>query len=111
MQHLNELHEELMRGTVSDAAVSLINKLVTLADEHFALEEEVMESSQFPGLADHRASHQGLSRKVREFIARQETGDPSACCQFMYFLREWMTRHMENEDQKYVPWLAEHGKH
>jgi hemerythrin len=109
MQGLNELHEELMNGKVNEAVVPLINNLVSLAEEHFAAEERLMASSQFPGLADHRASHDGLSRKVGEFIARQETGDRAAYCQFMYFLREWMTRHMEKEDQEYAPWLAEHG--
>jgi hemerythrin len=109
MQLLNELHEEMMNGKVNEVLAPLINKLVSLSREHFATEETLMDSTQFPGLADHRANHQELSRKVGEFIARQETGDRAAYSQFMYFLREWITRHMEKEDQQYAPWLAEHG--
>jgi hemerythrin len=109
MRGLNELHEVIMCGKVTEAVAPLINSLVSLAREHFALEESLMESTRFPGLADHRAKHQALSSKVGEFIARQELGDPAAFSQFMYFLREWITRHMEKEDREYVPWLAEHG--
>lgn len=109
MRGLNQLHEEVMSGKVNEAVAPLINSLVSLAGEHFAREESLMASTQFPGLADHRAKHQALSKKVGEFIARQELGDPAAYSQFMYFLREWITRHMEKEDKEYVPWLAEHG--
>ncbi len=109
MNRLNELHEEIMSCKVNEAVVPLVQNLVSLAGEHFAAEESLMESTRFPGLADHRAKHQALTRKVGEFIARQELGDRAAYCQFMYFLREWITKHMEKEDQEYAPWLAEHG--
>jgi hemerythrin len=33
----------------------------------------------------------------------------AAYSQFMYFLRDWFTKHMENDDREYAPWLAEHG--
>lgn len=109
MRHLNELHEEFMSVKANEAVAPLIKSLVSLAAEHFATEERLMESTGFPGLANHRAIHQALSRKVEEFIGRQELGDLAARSQFMYFLREWLTRHMENEDQEYAPWLAQHG--
>jgi hemerythrin-like metal-binding protein len=109
MVGLNELHEEMMNGKVNEAVAPLINHLVSLAGEHFAFEEKLMESTQFPGLADHRAYHQALSRKVGEFIARHDMGDRAAYCQFMYVLRDSMTKHMETLDQEYVPWLAEHN--
>src|SRR5579863_10132528 len=111
MRRLNELHEEFMSGKVHETVSPLIDSLVSLAAEHFATEESLMESTQFPGLADHRAKHQALSNKVKEFIARQELGELAARSQFMYFLREWLTRHMEKEDQEYAPWLAQHGIH
>jgi hemerythrin len=109
MDRLDELHEEMLNGKVNEAVAPLISGLVSLAGEHFATEERLMESTKFPGLADHRAKHQRLSRKVGEFIARHDTGDRAAYCQFMYFVRDWMTKHMEKEDQEYAPWLAKHG--
>jgi hemerythrin-like metal-binding protein len=109
MDSLNQLHEVMMSGRVNEDAAPLIDRLVSLAQEHFATEERLMEATQFPGLADHRAKHQALSLKVREFIARHEMGDKAAYSQFMYFLRGWMTRHMQKEDHECAPWLAAHG--
>jgi hemerythrin-like metal-binding protein len=109
MDGLNELHQEMMKGNRNDAVTPLINNLVSLARKHFAAEERLMASAGFPGLADHRAKHREVSRKVQEFIARHEKGDMAAYSQFMYFLRDWFTKHMENDDREYAPWLAEHG--
>jgi hemerythrin len=109
MERLNELHEEALNGRLNEAAAPLINHLVSLAGEHFATEEKLMESTRFPGLADHRVNHGELAKKIAEFITRHDMGDRAAYCQFMYYVRDWMTKHMEHEDQLYVPWLAEHG--
>jgi hemerythrin len=109
MDGLNELHEKMMNGNRNDAIAPLIYNLVSLAGKHFAAEELLMASAGFPGLADHCAKHKELSRKVEEFIARHEKGDVAAHSQFLYFLRDWFTKHMENDDHEYVPWLAEHG--
>jgi hemerythrin len=111
MDGLNELHEEMMGGNVNDAVAPLITKLVSLAGKHFAEEEKLMESTEFPGLGAHRAEHQELSLKVGQFLARHDTGDKAAYAQFMYFLRRWQTRHMQKDDHEYAPWLAEHGIH
>ena len=109
MDGLNQLHEEMMNGHVNDAVAPLISSLALLAGTHFATEEKLMEATQFPGLADHRAKHEQLSRKVSEFLARHEMGDRAAYSQFVYYLREWMIRHMETDDQRYSQWLTEHG--
>jgi hemerythrin len=109
MDGLNELHEAMLSGNVNDAVAPLIDRLVLLAGSHFVAEERLMKSAHFPGLADHRAKHKELSQKVEEFIARHENGDVAAYSQFMYFVRDWFTKHMEKEDREYIPWLAERG--
>jgi hemerythrin len=111
MDGLNELHEEMMNGYVNAVVAPLIDNLVFIAGEHFAAEERLMASAGFPGLAGHVTKHKELSRKVEEFISRHEGGDVAAYSQFMYFVRDWFTKHMENDDREYVPWLAEHGIH
>jgi len=111
MGRLNELHEAMMGGNVNDAAGPLITTLVALAREHFATEEDLMQSTGYPGLAEHRAHHEELTAKVGEFIARYQRGDKTVYANFMYFVRDWLTRHMEKEDRDYAPWLAGHGIH
>jgi len=111
MDGLNQLHEEMLNGHRNDSVAPLVGNLVTLAGTHFATEEKLMESAGFPGLQEHRAKHQQLSQKVKEFLARHDMGDKAAYSQFLYYVREWMTRHKETDDQQYAPWLAQHAAH
>ena len=108
MRGLNELHDEMLGGKTNEALAPLIRNLISIATAHFAAEEKLMESTQFPGLADHRAKHQALSEKIHDFVTRHEMGDRAAYSQFLYYVRGWMTEHMLQDDRKYVPWLAEH---
>ena len=105
---LNELHAASIQGRVQEVAGALIRKLVTLAGEHFAAEEKLMESIQFPGLANHRARHKELTGKVAEFVTRQQKGDKTVYTQLLYFVRDWLTKHMQNEDQEYAAYLRSH---
>jgi hemerythrin len=109
MKVLNELHAASMRGKASEVAGPLIRQMVSIAGEHFSAEERLMESTGFPGLAAHRAIHQELAGKVAEFVARHEKGDTTMYTQLLYFMRDWLSKHMQSEDQEYAPWLKAHG--
>jgi hemerythrin-like metal-binding protein len=106
---LNEFHAASMRGEAKKVAGPLISKMVSLAKEHFSNEERMMESTKYPGLAEHRAIHQELTGKVGEFVSRHEKGDTTMYASLLYFMRDWLNNHMQTEDHKYAPWLKEHG--
>ncbi len=108
MNVLNELHAASMRGKAQEVAGPLIQQIVSVAKEHFATEERLMESIGFPGLAAHRAKHQELSAKFRELVSRHEKGDASVYIQLLYFVRDWQTKHMQTEDQEYAGWISSH---
>lgn len=109
MSVLNELHAASMRGEAQQVAGPLLSKLASIATEHFSAEVRLMESVSFPGLAAHRAKHEELSAKFREFVSRHEKGDTTVYTPLLYFVRDWQTKHMQTEDQEYVPWLAARG--
>jgi hemerythrin len=106
---LNEFHAASIRGKAREAAGPLMRQIVTLANEHFSTEQRLMESAGFPGLAGHRAKHEELSAKLAEFVSRHEEGDTTMYAQLLYFMRDWLSSHMQTEDQEYAPWLASHG--
>jgi hemerythrin len=106
---LNEFHAASMRGKVQEVADPLIRQIVSLASEHYAAEERLMDSAKYPGLDGHRAKHRELSGKIAEFVSRHEKGDTTVYVQLLYFVRDWLTKHMQSEDQEYAPWLKAHG--
>ena len=109
MEILNELHAATMIGKAKEAAVKILPRLVVVAKEHFAAEERLMESIHFPGLDAHRAKHRDLTAKVAEFAARHEKGDPTVYMEALYFVRDWLHKHMQGEDQEYAAWLKSRG--
>jgi hemerythrin len=105
---LNDLHAASMKGKAQEVAGPLMRLIVSLSNEHFSTEERLMESTNYPGLAAHRAKHQELVEKLAVFVSRHETGDTAMYSQLLYFMRDWLSRHMQTEDQGYAPWLASH---
>jgi hemerythrin len=111
MTALNELHAASMRGKAQEIVGPLIRQLVSIAREHFSAEERLMESIRFSGLAVHQAKHQELTRKLAEFVARHEKRDTTVYTQLLYFIRDWLTKHMQTEDQEYAKHLSAHDVH
>jgi hemerythrin len=60
-------------------------------------------------LVQHRIKHHDLNKQVEEYIARFEKGDITVSVHLLNFLSDWLTTHIQGEDQKYGPWMNEHG--
>ena len=108
MKALNDLHAAAMRGQANVVAGPLIRQIISIAHEHFAEEEKYMKSIRFPGLATHRDKHEELTVKFMEMVSRHEKGDTTVYTQLLYFMRDWLTRHMQSEDQEYAAWISAH---
>lgn len=106
---LNEFHAASMKGKAQEVAGALMLQIVSLAQEHFSAEQRLMESTKYPRTADHCARHQELSAQLAAFVARHENGDTMVYTQLLYFMRDWLSKHMQTEDRDYAPWLASHG--
>jgi hemerythrin-like metal-binding protein len=109
MRILNELHAAAMKGRVGEVAGPLLGQVSCASREHFSSEEELMEQTRYPGLAEHRAIHQALLAKAAEFLVRHDEGDMTAYVELLYFVRDWFLDHLEREDKKYTVWMNEHG--
>ncbi len=109
VETLNDLHAAMMKGQARTVAGQLLHKLVDYTRDHFATEEAMMEAANYPALATHRLKHRELTKQVEEFVARFEKGDITLSVQLLNFLSEWLTTHIQGEDQKYGPCLNERG--
>jgi hemerythrin len=106
---LNELHAAMMKGKGRAVNRALLRGLAAYTRDHFSVEEALMETSRFIGLAAHRAEHCELTEKVNEFSVRLEAGDRDVNIELLWFIRNWISHHILKEDRKYGPWLNEHG--
>ncbi len=109
IETLNDLHAAMMKGQARSVAGKLLHTLVDYTRDHFAAEEAMMEATQYPALPTHRLKHRELTKQVEDFVARFEKGDITLSVQLLNFLSEWLNTHIQGDDQKYGPWMNEHG--
>jgi hemerythrin-like metal-binding protein len=109
MKILNELHAASIQGKAKEVAGPLLRKLTSLSGEHFAAEEKLMESASYRGLAGHRAQHLEMAGKIAEISALYGKGDASAVLQFLHFMRDYLTKHMQTEDREFARWQEAHS--
>ncbi len=102
---LNLLHDKIH----SKASAILVDKalieLINYAEEHFRDEERLMESINYPYLAEHRAEHERLVIEVFAFKERYDKGLVSGR-DLLEFLREWLIQHILGSDlmiKHYLP--------
>ena len=106
---VNDLHAAMMQGKALPVTGPLLRKLAEYTQRHFSAEEALMSSKNYPEFAKHKAEHVALTKQVSEFAARFEKGETTLSLQLMNFLRDWLTNHIQKEDQKYGKYLNEHG--
>lgn len=111
VQTLNELHAAMMKGQARVVTGPLLQKLVAYTRDHFATEEAAMAGVAYPALAQHRAQHRDLTKQVEDYVTRFEKGDITVSVPLLNFLSDWLTKHIQGEDQLYGPWLNSHGVH
>jgi len=100
-----ELHLAMVAGHGKAALSRTLDRLVQYTQVHFAHEERLMSTHGFPELAAHVAEHQALTRKVLAFQSDFENGKVLLTVPVLHFLRDWLTHHIAESDQKYSPFL------
>ncbi len=106
---VNELHAAMMKGQGRNILGNLLCTLLVYTRNHFSAEEAMMETANFPGLAQHRIQHHELAKQVEEYVERFKQGDLTLSNRLSNFLSDWLTNHILNTDMEYGPWMNEHG--
>ncbi|RMF47003.1 MAG: hypothetical protein D6751_03700 [Deltaproteobacteria bacterium] len=105
---LNRLHDKSLNAHAdrTDLQASL-DRLDQYARFHFAEEERLMEAGNYPDLDPHRQSHERFREKLAGLKQLAEEGDlREAFAASLSFLLEFLVRHVQQEDQLYVPWVG-----
>jgi hemerythrin len=106
--NLNRLHAAMIRGKGRQITGPLLEALIAAAREHIAAEEELMASTNYPGLAEHRSEHKTLTATLEELQAQRGRGDTEVSIALLRFMRDWISKHILEEDRNYAPWMQSH---
>ena len=109
MDTINELRIAVGRGCGREKACELLDQLIELMRMHFWSEEQLMEQTGFAGLEEHRAEHHRMMADILQSAHRLQYGKGVQLRTLLCGLHHGFLHHIETMDQKYVPWLHEHG--
>ncbi len=99
MELLNELHDLVEPGHVQSEAIDKLDELIDFAEQHFRLEERLMEESEYEEFEQHRQLHEVLLQDIAELRQYLTTGEKAAGPKIMDFLRDWLIRHILDSDK------------
>jgi hemerythrin len=99
---INELLEGILKNRRHEALTQVLDQLVHYTQLHFAHEEAFFVRTGYPDAATHIQQHRALVKQVADLQARLKAGDTSLLSlDLMKFLKEWLTRHIMDEDKRY----------
>lgn len=111
---INSMHAKLARGDAAlargDAALALadaLDSMRTYARFHFETEEGLLGLHGYPGLAAHKAQHREFLSALEGFASAEPT--TALAHQILGYLLTWLSGHIQTEDGRYAPFLAEQG--
>ena len=106
---LNELYDGMSEGQGQEALGKVLSELGAYCVTHFATEERLMTQHGYPDLAAHKEIHDKMTAKVSALIADYKAGKAKMSVGVAGFLKDWLTKHIQQTDKKYGPFLKEKG--
>jgi hemerythrin-like metal-binding protein len=98
----NKLFANCMAGKQRSTStfLDIIHSAVEYTGYHFETEERIMERIKFPEYAAHKSEHKDFVREVIKRVEEFKAGKILAPLTFVYFLRDWVLRHIAVSDRK-----------
>jgi len=107
---LNELNDAMSAGQARFVVGRILHELANYTRTHFAAEVTAMRRTDFSGIGEHIAEHEALAAKVDAFVAEYEAGNTQLISvDLLYFLRDWLEKHILETDRKYSHTLNDAG--
>jgi hemerythrin len=106
---LNSLHEAMSAGKGSQMLKQTVSELLDYTKFHFSGEEALMQKTNYPALAAHRAQHKDFIGRVENFHKDLEMGKMGQSIAVLNFLKDWLSNHIKQTDHQYADHLNQHG--
>ena len=108
---INELNDAMAAGRGRTVVAHVLQELADYVRRHFAAEEEAMRRAGYPGLEAHIAEHRKLTEQVTRFYDEFSSNAGASPVDLLFFLRNWLQRHILETDRCYGPALNRAGIH
>lgn len=98
---LNALHEAIRLNVEKKAIEEALYSLVKYFNEHFRLEEELMEKKGYQGIEEHREEHKNFKEKLNKMLQSYHEKGNVSLIEILKFFKNWWINHILIMDKKY----------
>lgn len=106
---VNRMHDAIHERHGSDVVKGILAELAEYTRIHFAVEESLMRILNYPDYEQHKAIHEELLGHVIELREKVESGKTAIGFELMHFLKNWLTKHIMEEDMNYSSFFLAAG--
>lgn len=106
---VNKMHEAIHQRHGSDVVKSILGDLAEYTHIHFAVEESLMRILNYPSYEEHKEIHEELLQSVNDLQEKVATGKTAIGFELMHFLKNWLTKHIMEEDMQYSGFFLQAG--
>ena len=100
---LDEVHDS---KEASRTIEMVLDTLMLYGRFHFAREEKVMATCEFPGTSFHMAEHQGFARYISTLRERYgKKADTKMASELLQYLTGWLRHHILIQDMAFKPYV------
>lgn len=105
---LNELHQAMLSGKANDILEKILLELINYTVYHFNTEEEFMGKYNYTNKERHTVIHNQLKEKVGLYFNDFKNNKINKT-ELLFFLKEWLYKHILEEDHLLGKFLNEKG--
>ena len=106
---VNALHDATMAQKDKKVIGKLLENLVECTLHHFSEEEKIMQKAEYPGYKEHKKEHDELVRQIVNMMNGFINGSGVLSKSNLYFLKDWLYKHIIQSDLLYVDHLFYHA--
>ena len=104
-QYADDLAAAMSAGKGKDVMARTLASLVDYTKQHFASEEVLMKTHNYPEYPQHKAMHDGLTAQVVKFQKDFAEGKTVVTVDLLMFLKNWLAHHIGETDRKIATFL------
>ena len=111
VDHLNNLNDAMMERKGKEVMENILEGLLEYAATHFATEEKYFDKYNYLKTVSHKKEHTNFVTNILEFKKGFDDGKLTLSMDVMFFLKDWLAKHISGSDKGYTKCFNENGLH
>jgi len=106
---INALHDAMIMGNGDKVLGMIFNAVLSYTATHFADEEAMLASYNYPALASQHQEHENFVKHILVYRDKFQSGSALISMDVLELLKAWLENHLQKEDKKYGVYLNAKG--